>query len=355
MITINREEFLHLLESVQPGLSSREIIEQSSCFVFKDGRIITYNDEVACGVACSAKISGAVQSAPLLAILRKLIEEEVELEEAEGELIIHGKKRRAGIRREADVLLPIDKVENPTKWKPIHDDFLEGIGLVQHCASKDESQFALTCIHLHPDHIEACDNFQVTRVKIPTGVKASTLVRRDSIKHIITMGMTEFCESETWMHFRNPGGLVLSCRRYIETYPDLKGILTFSGHPITLPKGLGEAAEKASIFSAESSDDNQVSVELRTGKMRIKGTGTSGWFQEMKKLKYDGPPLSFLISPELLIELTKKHTDAEITDGRLRVNGGKWKYITCLSAPAASKDEADDKDEGKEDEDAAAE
>lgn len=333
MITINREEFLHSLESVQPGLSTREIIEQSSCFVFKDGKIITYNDEVACSVDTEAKISGAVQSAPLLAILRKLVEETVNLEETEGELVIHGKKRKAGIRRESTVLLPVDKVEAPTKWKSIHSDFLEGIGIVQHCASKDESQFALTCIHLHPNHIEACDNFQVTRVKIDTGVKASTLVRRDSIKHIITMGIIEFCESETWIHFRNPNGLVLSCRRYIETYPDLKKILTFTGHPITLPKGLGEAAEKASIFSAESSDDNQVSVELRPGKLRIRGQGASGWFQEIKKLKYDGPDLSFLVAPSLLIELTKKHTDAEITDGRLRVNGGKWKYITCLSAP----------------------
>lgn len=345
MLTVNREELLHQLESVQPGLSTREIIEQSSCFVFKGGNIITYNDEIACTVTSPVKMTGAVQSGPLLAILRKLVEETVELEEAEGELIIHGKKRKAGIRREAEIMLPVDKVEAPTKWKPIHEDFLEGINLVQHCASKDESQFSLTCIHLHPDHIEACDNFQATRIKLPTGVKASTLVRRDSIKHIITMGMTDFCESETWIHFKNPAGLVLSCRRYIETYPDLKGILNFEGHPITLPKGLGEAADKASIFSAESSDDNQVSVELKPGKLRIKGTGASGWFQEVKSLKYEGPVLTFLVAPQLLMELTKKHTDAEITDGRLRVNGGKWRYVTCLSKAAdAKQEEPADKD-----------
>lgn len=339
MQSVNREILLHLLESVQPGLSSREIIEQSSCFVFQAGSVMTYNDEVACSMPCDVKLEGAVQSAPLLAILRKLSEEDIELEAAEGELVIHGKRRRAGITREEKVLLPVDKVEKPGKWKPLHEDFLEGIKMVQHCASHDESQFSLTCVHVHPTWLEACDNSQATRVKMETGVKASTLVRRDSIKHVVSMGMTEFNETESWIHFRNERGLVLSCRRYVETYPDLKAILTFDGDPIVLPKGLGEAADKAAIFSAENSDDNQVSVDLRPGKLRIRGTGASGWFEERRKIDYDGKELSFLIAPSLLIDLVSKHNEAEITEGRLRVNGGKWRYVTCLSRPAADKGE----------------
>lgn len=348
--SVRREDLLHQLESVQPGLSSREIIEQSSCFVFRDGRVMTYNDEVACAGDCVLKLTCAVQSAPLLALLRKLLEEDIEIEEdmERGELVIIGERRRAGITREAKILLPVDKVEKPGKWSALPEEFMEGVNMVQHCASHDESQFALTCVHLHPKWIEACDNFQATRIKMDVGVKASTLVRRDSIKHIVTMGITEFSESESWIHFRNPAGLVLSCRRYMETYPDLKELLTFDGTPITLPKGLGEAADKAAIFSAESTEDNQVSVDLLPGKLRLRGVGTSGWFEERRKVDYDGKPLSFLISPSLLIDLVSKHNEAEITDGRLRVNGGKWRYVTCLSAPAVVKEKDDaDKDEKK--------
>lgn len=335
MHKLNREEFLHQLEGVQPGLSSREIIEQSSCFVFKNGRVMTYNDEVACRQKCAAPITGAVQSGPLLSILRKLVEDEIELEETDGELVIHGKRRKCGIRREAEVLLPIDKVDKPGEWKPLHEEFLESINMVQACASHDESQFALCCVHLHPKHVEACDNYQATRVKMATGISASTLVRRDAIKHITSMGMTEFSETESWLHFRNPAGMVLSCRRYIEEYPDLKEFLEFDGSAIVLPKGLGEAAEKASIFSAESSDDNQVTVDLMPGKLRIRGTGSQGWYEERRKVDYDGTDLSFLIAPSLLIDLVAKHNEAVITTGKLRVDGGgKWRYVACLSLPA---------------------
>lgn len=348
MNNVNRETLLHQLESVQPGLSSREIIEQSSCFVFKDGNVITYNDEVACTHKSALEVTGAVQAGPLVSILRKLPDDDLSISVDGGELVIEGKRRRAALRLEAEVLLPVDKVEKPGKWRALGEDFLEAINLVQHCASKDESQFQLTCIHLHPDHIEACDNFQVTRVRFKTGVAKATLVRRDSIKHIVTLGMTEFSESETWIHFRNPGGLVLSCRRYMESFPDTTPILSFKGHPITLPKGLGDAADRASVFSGEAAEDNQVLVELRTGKLRVKGIGASGSFQEIKKLKYDGPALAFQIAPELLIELTKKHNDAEITEGRLRVDGGKWSYVTCLSLPSTKDKTSDDKDAGSD-------
>lgn len=331
MKKVNRELLLQQLESVAPGLSSREIIEQSSCYVFTDGKVITYNDEIACAQACDIGINGAVRSQALLAILRKLAEDELEISEEGGEIIIAGMSKSIGVTREKEIQLPYSSVEAPTKWQDLDEHFIEAIDLVQHCASNDESQFVLTCVHIAPKWVEACDNAQMMRVKINTGVKQSILVRRDSIKHVVTLGMTKFCETETWIHFKNPAGLTLSCRRFVDNYHDLTNLLEVEGKPITLPKGLGDAADKASVFAAESADEPQVLVELRTGKLRIKGRGASGWYRETKKLKYNGPDLAFYIAPSLLIDITKKYNDALITDGRLRVNGGRWNYVACLS------------------------
>lgn len=341
---INREELLQQLMSVQPGLSRREIIEQSSCFVFKDGIVMTYNDEIACTQKCALAIEGAVQAQALITLLGKMPEDELEVEVTDGELVLKGKKRRASFRREAEVNLPIAAVDKPTKWSDLPADFLEAITLVQHSASKDESRFQLTCIHIAPKYIEACDNYQITRYKVACGVAESTLVRADSLKHIPALGMTEFSETESWIHFRNPNGLVLSCRRYKEDFPNLKDLLNFTGHKITLPKGLGDAADKAKVFTNETSDDSQVLVELRQGKLRVKGVGGNGSYQEVKKLAYDGPDMSFMIAPDLLIEITSRHNDAEITDGRLKVDGGKWRYVTSLGAPATAPGEGTEDD-----------
>lgn len=332
MQTVNRETLLNQLESVQSGLSARELVEQSSCYVFKDGIVMTYNDEIACHQKCSLKLTGAVQAAQFKDLLHKLKEDNIQVEAKATELMIKGKGRRAGIRMEADVLLPIDSVERPEKWKDLNEDFLEAVKLVQSCASSDDSEFALICIHIHPEWVEACDNFQITRVPMKTGVKASTLVKRDALKHVVALDMTEFCETESWMHFRNPSGLVLSCRRYVEDYPNLGPLLDVKGTKATLPRGLGDAADKASVFSADTSDDNQVRIELRPGKLRIRGQGASGWYQEQKKINYKGPALAFLIAPELLIEITKKHNDCLISSTALMVDSGRFQYVSCLGA-----------------------
>lgn len=330
MPLVNRENLLSQLELVQPGLSPREIVEQSSCFIFKAGTVQTYNDEIACSHKCDLKLTGAVQAAPLMAVLRKLAEEELEVEQTEGELILKGKKRRAGIRMEKDILLPIDSVEQPGSWKALPEDFGDAIQIVEQCAGKDESKFTTTCIHIHPKYVEAFDNYQASRYKVKTGFTQETLVRRDSLKHITTLGMTEFSETETWVHFRNSSGLTLSCRRFIEEYPPLDKILDVHGTKATLPKGLAEAADKAEIFSSENADNNQVTVELRPGKLRITGQGTSGWYSEIKNLSYEGTPISFTIAPKLLMALTQKHNECEIAEERLKVDGGRFIYVTCL-------------------------
>jgi hypothetical protein len=247
---VNREKLLTQLESVQPGLSPREIIQQSSCFVFKKGKVFTFNDEVACSHKCVLEIKGAVQAAPLLGILKKMEQELVDIEIGEdSKLVIKGKgNEKVGIVMDRKVVLPISLLETPDKWQKLHKEFAEAVSLVQKCASRDESDQAKTCVHIHQEWIEACDDYQMARFKLKTRFEKPTLVRRDSLKHMTEFGMVEFSETDTWIHFRNPIGLILSCRKYAVDYLDLSSVFSITGTPATLPKGLGKAAEKAGVF-----------------------------------------------------------------------------------------------------------
>ncbi len=325
----NRERLLQKLEAVSPGLTQKEVIEQSTCFVFQDGKVATFNDEIACVCEVDLKITGAVQASPLLSLLGKMVEDDIDVDVTDGEFYIKGKRRRAGIRMEQEVVLPIDSVDAPKKWKDLHEDFVEAVGIVQQCASRDESQFCLTCIHLHSDWVEACDNFQASRYPLSTGIVGSVLMRRDSIRHIAGLDMTEFSETKSWIHFRNPSGLVLSCRRHLEEYPDISKVFDVSGRKTVLPGGLAEAVEKAEIFSSESIETEQVSVELKDGRLRLEGRGPSGWYREQKQVSYEGDPMKFCIEPNLLLEITKRTNECEIAEGKLKVDGGKFVYIVC--------------------------
>jgi hypothetical protein len=328
---VDREQLLKELESVTPGLSSREIIEQSSCFAFQNGVVATYNEEISCFQSTCLKIQGSVQAMKLLALLRKMMDKTVDITAGKAELRIKGKgRRRAGILMESKITLPIDSIKQPRKWIPLSDDFTEAVAMVESCVGKDQTQFHLTCVHLCPDWIEACDNVQVARFVTKTNLRSKILVRREQLKHVVSLGMTEFGKTREWLHFRNPNGLHLSCRLYIQEYPDIAPILKVTGTKTQLPKGIEKAVERASIFSETNVNDNQVVVSISKGKVNIKGTGTSGWYSETKRINYDGAPMCFTIPPFLLNEIVAKYDECIINKNRLKINVGKFSYVTVL-------------------------
>lgn len=340
MQTVNREQLLGELESVTPGLSKREAIEQASCFVFKDGKVITFNDEVACFQKCSVKLDGAVQAQPLLDLLRRLTDDEVTVltEEKDGahEFIIKGKRGRAGLTFEAAVLLPVDKIEIPKKWQDLHKDFTDAVNMVQHCASNDESMFAVTCVHIAPGFVEATDRVQIARYELDTGFSASLLIRRNALKSVMPIGMTQFVETPEWVWFRNPVGLSVAVRRHTDNFVDLSQFLKLKdAKPATLPKSIAETAEKCEIFSSQNAAENFITIRLTNGKIRFEGRGANGWYRETRKIDYAGPTMEFIMAPELLAKLVKNGNSCEITAGKLRVGTGKFSYVTCLRPPSA--------------------
>lgn len=350
-MNIKREEFLNDLLMVKSGLSPREFIEQSSCYVFSNKRVMTFNDEVACQKEVGIDITGAVQSAALLDILQKLEDETLLVRENEkGELEFRGKRKGFGVTKDAEIFLPIDKVEVPEKWRALPKEFTEAVGLVSHCVSTDESKFILTCVHIGPEFVESCDNFQIMRADVSIGLKSSVLVRGVSLKDITALAMEEVALTKSWIHFRNRAGLQYSCRRYNEDYPNLDAKLKSEGHPIVVPKGVAKAAERASVFALDPSGETHVQVTLADGKIRIKGEGVAGWYKEVAKVAYDGPGMEFVISPMLLKQISENYSDAIISDRKLTVKGGSWVYCTVLGKPKQDKSSDEGSTNGAEDE-----
>jgi hypothetical protein len=329
---VDREVLLTQLASTSPGLTTREILQQSSCFIFKDGRITTFNDEVSCSIesAVAERVTGAVKAEPLMNLLGKLSDKTVHVYAVDGELRIDAKRRKAGITMESEIVLPIDTVEAPTKWQPLAKDFGRAVDLVHQCASKDESNsFAIACVHIRKNCLEACDNFQAARYDVKTRIKADALVRRDSIKHVPAFDLTEIAETENWLHFRNSGGLVVSCKRYTEKYPPLDALFSFDGEKTKLPRAIAAATEKAEVFSTSGETDS-IRVELKSNRLRITGRGKEGWYQETVTAEYTGDAMAFMITPKLLRTLSSDDQTCEIGDSKLKVPGKKFCYVTCL-------------------------
>jgi hypothetical protein len=348
---INREEFLHCLESVHPGIASRPNVEQSDCFCFKDGEVATFNEEVACraNTVLDKELTGAVKAEKLLDILRKSGEEEIDVGINGAELVIKAANSElATFTLESEISLPVDYIEKPDKWQPIAEGFAEAVHIVQTCSGNPKLPRVWQCIHIHPKWIEACNREQLCRWKMPagTGVEEPVLVRASAVKNIVQLGAEKFAVTPSWMHFQRGKGksrVLLSCRTYHDPYTDMTAMLKVSGVATKLPDGMEKPIEKASVFSSENTDANYIKVVLKKGKLILLGKGSSGSYRKSLQAEWDGAAFKFLISPMLLQEIIKRKTEVEISldPPRMIIKSGKWKYISCLGRP----DEEEKRDE----------
>lgn len=331
---VSRENLLNTLELVSPGLSTKGDLEQSNCFVFKEGQVITFNDETACRCKSPIDIEGAVYADTLRGILHKLKEDEIEVSQNKGGLFIRGKsRRRMEVRMEEKIELPLENLEKPKKWKPLSEKFSDAVEFVEGCAGRDEANFALTCIHLHQEYVEAFDNYQFARYRVKTDLKQELLVKQLSLRNIINLTMIEFSETDNWVHFRNARKVILSCRRYMDEYLDLDHIPKVKGTKIALPPGLADASDRAEVFSVHNPQENQIKVDLKPGWVTVKGTGQFGWYSERKKVNYSGKPRRFMIQPKMMMQLVKNHSECEVTQKALKAEAGPAVFVTSL-APA---------------------
>ena len=341
---IDKENLIAVLESLFPGVSPKEVVQQSSCIIFSEGRAFTYNDEIACSRDCELKIEGAVPAAIFVNTLKKMPDETVEITQEKNKLTIKGKRRKASIVIDEEILLPIDAIRedmDEKEWEALPTRFCEGIEAVRGVTSTNDSFFSFTCVHVGPDFIEACDNTQAARFTLETGLESSLLIRFDAALHLGGLAASHFIQTDTWMHFRQSedSSLCFSVRVYCEDYPSLESIFDAKGSKIAIPDSLIPAIETANLFSSETSDDDFVIVNIKPsdkkgkGVLRIKGQGVFGSYSESKKIKFSGTKgFEFLSYPKILIEAIKRAHECFISEKAIRIESGDLVYIARLSA-----------------------
>ncbi len=331
---IKIQPLLRLLESLSPGLTSphKETTESSHCFHFTSQEIVTFNGEVVCRVANPLRgvFEGSVRANPLLEVLRKLQGEEVSVTTEQENLILRAEKQGETTLLSGKLSSAVPTFPTFQEWKSLPKEFDLAIEKVQSCVNPDATVFETTCIHFHPHWVEGFDNYQICRYGMDLPLEKSVLIRNSSLKSFPTLSFTEFSEANHWIHFRNEAGIILSCCRYQQAYPDLSKAVQREGTLIQFPRSLDQAAEVAKIFSSEQQESNRVKVELIPGKLTLTGEGISGRHIVPKRVKYDGPPLKFFIHPSILQSILKEPSECTITSQKLQMHYDSYTYVVYL-------------------------
>jgi len=348
MVMVKRNGLLKCLAAVGAGLSPKDDIEQSSCYVLQKGRMRTFNDNIACSFALPDGMENmecAIPAEEFRNLLTKLNEDDLDISlggegvnRSEDQLLLKMKRRRAGIRVQLSVSLPVGEMETPEEWVSIPEGFADAVETVGQVAGKGEELFVLCCVHITPKGFEACDNYQAIRYRLPTGLSRSVLVKRDYLIEIAKLKVEQWALSKSWLHFRNSSGLDMSCRRWDQSYPDLGPSLKVEGCEGVLPKGLCEAIGRAEVFINARDDSIGLTIDLDSSRLLLRAKGMVGWYEESQKVDYSGKPISFRIAPRLLREVCRRTSNCVIGDWKLKVVGEKYVYVSCLAVSGSGEE-----------------
>lgn len=313
---MNTKELLDILSEVKPGLSKHSFIEQSTCFIFKDKKVYTYNDEISVSMPIDTKINGAVQAAELHQLLCRVKDKEVELSTNETELQIKGKKFKSGIKLQSEILLPINKINTKKKWGTLPSDFMAALRYCKSSTDKNKEYPLFNCVHFYEGLAESTDRHRYAAYYLQDkkAFKTPLLIPEKIINHLIKCNLNKYAINDGWVHFKNDKQLQFSCRTLSSThqFPDISFFVEMSGDSkdIKLPDNLKNMLDRAKIFSEKTP---MVTITIKNGMMSIEGMNEAGWYTEKIRIHYkDKKEIKFNINPELLINILQYVDNMEI-------------------------------------------
>jgi DNA polymerase III sliding clamp (beta) subunit (PCNA family) len=329
---IQRKEFLRHLESCAPGLSSTENIEQSDCFLFSNGKVYTFNDEVLCQQDTIVNFRCAAPAKPLLETLRKLTEEEIDIEYKDDRLVIKcANVRQIKLNVHPEVIPHYEAVDAAGEWADVPPVFADALAMAADSAAKDSEAWELTCVELSPRGLQATDAFQAIRYKLDCPISKPTLIKRSACGAVNGLGVAALAESEGWLHFKTYTGLQVAVRTYSGSLPDLSDAFrSESEASVRLPSCLLDALQKATAFLADTGTGKQAQFRLKPGKIMVRGQNESGIYEEVRDVQYDGPARAFGINPKYVQTLLKHDYPVSLTQTALRIRGESFVFLTSM-------------------------
>jgi hypothetical protein len=333
---INKAELQLALEKVRPGLSNRGIIEQMSCFAFIDNRVVTYNDEISISHPVSGLdgVTGAIKAEALYEFLRKVKEEEMDLEWEDNQVLIKAGNARAGLVFEREVRLPFYEVGEITDWQDLPEGIIDAFQFCYPCCSKSMRNPVLTAVNVNGDLVEATDSYQVIQYKLSDKVPGKGfLIPATTVKVLIKYDVKEISLEDNWVHFRTEDGTVFSARIIEGTFLNISQFLNKGGTVFNFPDTMLDALLRANVFVKKNEvvgDIPIITINVRDGQMKLVTKNEYGWFEEVMGIDDMSVNLRFHMGIDFLINLITKLQTCVIGENTIKFSGDNWAHAVAL-------------------------
>jgi DNA polymerase III sliding clamp (beta) subunit (PCNA family) len=322
------------LELVKPGLANKEILEQSTKFAFKDGKLLTYNDETSVQYAIpEMDITAIVSADELYRFISKVTKDEIEITQTEDEVQLKAGRAKIGLAFDSELRLPIEQIKLSKNWVKWPEQLTKKLQFIAPVCSDDASEPKFQCVNVRPDgFLEASDRTSILQMQVEEiDFEQPFLLPKDAISVLSKYSILKFQLEEGWIHVQTEEGSTVSCRIITEDkFPDVEPFVKNSGENIPLPDTLDEVLERAIIF-VDGIENFFVDVKIDGKMMLISSKNSTGWFKEKVKIEHEGNPIHFQTKPEFFRNMFKKTKDMKFDKNMLRFISDDWQYLTMVT------------------------
>jgi len=337
------EKMISEIKKLMPGIdSSNGLIAQSDCVIFRKDGTWAFNDSVAVRSEFTLGFDGAIPAQKLMSLLNRFKGKEEVVTEIKGNEYHLSRQdyrkdgRKAGIRKGSIKFQPEHNfmkydIAMPTRWRPLPEDFCDAVLATSKVTGREEHKFTLTCIHITPDFVEACDNTQLIRWKTQTGFRTDVLIPNRVAMSIMKHKVVEAGLTKGWVHFRDKDGITYSARTHDDKYPDMDPFYDVKGDRITFPEKLSNLAQEVSSISSGGRDAD-VLMKLSEDTLVMESHSLEMSLSDTLPINYKGEPISFYIHPQICVYLSENARRTIVNATRMKVWTTEFQYVAVLQS-----------------------
>lgn len=330
---MKRSELLTALEIVRPGLANREVIEQSTSFAFMKNRVVTYNDEISISHPIEGlDVEGAIQADELYKILQRISKEDIDITVSENEILITAGKAKAGLTLFQEIKLPLQEIGEMEDWHLLPTNFIRGLKFVIPSCGRESSKPNLMNIHCNDQgFLEASDGHRISRLVLNKELGIPTfLLPSDTARKVFGLAPNKIANGKGWVHFKTDLGTIISCRKNEDKFPDTTALIQVQGIELTLPDGIEDVLDRASVFAKRDSLlEEQILFKAEKQKLTIRSESDTGWFEEKLKVEFQ-EYVNFSITPALFKDIIKETKTFTLNPKLIKFEGEDWIYIMAV-------------------------
>jgi DNA polymerase III sliding clamp (beta) subunit (PCNA family) len=333
-VKIQREELLKKLFTCRPGIEKNQIsLEGMDCFIFKKGRLHTYNGYVSISVPIDYPFECVVSATEFYKIVSSFKGKEIEIEAEDSSLIITCGKAKATIRCMAESIYKQILTITPTEpeWSPLPAGFSDALSKCFIRNMEQNTADKIDGIFIDTNGVFSTDRIVVNHAKLYEHMHHIWLTSKMVAELLKFDSLDGYVLQDSWAIFKS-GEVMFSCRKYMDNLYPIDRIKQVIGAQITnkmsgkLNAAFRDAVENCLIFGKEKEGHEFISLEFQNDGVRVFSDTIKGSYSEFVECPVeDWEHLSITVEGKRLKQALKFGTDVSFFIGY--VNGDSNAFI----------------------------